>query len=151
MNDPRLKARASTHGEKPHRSARRTDLHHCEIVVRLLRLLFSNVSLPHLIRHIATRGDPVAARPQMLPLIPLPHLHKLRQQLVRTLPLQKLHRPRHRQLRWNPNAPMDLVPIDRPRIDHHLLTPGNLPQPLPRPFPTSPTTTGYRDFVTHTK
>jgi len=47
-------------------------LHHVEIVVWFRRLLLLDVSLPHLIRYIATCCYPVPARPQMLAPIPFP-------------------------------------------------------------------------------
>jgi len=45
---------------------RSADSCHTEIIVRLRRLLILDIFHPDLVRHIAARGDPIAARPQVL-------------------------------------------------------------------------------------
>jgi len=47
-------------------------LHHVEVIVWFRRLLLLDISLPHLIRHIAARCYPVPACPQMLAPVPFP-------------------------------------------------------------------------------
>jgi hypothetical protein len=39
-----------------------------------------------------------------------------------------LHCPRHRYLRRDPNQHVNMIPIDRSCVDHHLLAPRNFPK-----------------------
>ncbi len=89
MNDHRLKAVASGYGLTPDwvgpggRLANWLD--HFEVVVGNLRLLVLNVFLPHLVRHIAARGNPIAPTLEMLTPIPLAKRLIFRQQFVGAL------------------------------------------------------------------
>jgi len=105
-------------------------LQYPEVIVWLVRLLFFDIFLPYLVRHVATRCHPIPPRPQVLAPVALPQLREFRQQLVRAFPLQELYRPRYRQLRRYPNQQMDVVSVDRTRIDNHFLATRNFPQQL---------------------
>jgi hypothetical protein len=43
-------------------------------------------------------------------------------------------------MRRNPHQHIHMIPVDRSRVDHHLMTPRCLPQPLPAPLPHIPPT-----------
>src|SRR5271166_3777771 len=139
VNDHRLKAVASGYGLKPDwvgpggRLANWLD--DFEVVVGNLRLLILNIFLPHLVRHVATRGHPIAPSPQMLTPIPFAKRLIFRQQFVRALAFQILHRPKHRQMRRYPYQHMHMVAIDRSSVDRHLMRPRDFTQQLPRPLP----------------
>lgn len=72
---------ASGYGLKPDLIDPKGRLQHPEIVVGFIRLLFLDIFLPGLIRHITARCNPIAPRPEVLPPIPLPQRRKFRQQL----------------------------------------------------------------------
>ena len=94
-----------------------------------------DILVPHLVRHIAARGHPIASTPELLTPIPFAKRRIFRQQLVLALPFEILHRPRHRHVRRYPYQHIHVVPIDRSGVDDHLMRPRNLPQQLPRPLP----------------
>src|SRR5271166_2418506 len=139
VNDHRLKAVASGYGLKPDwvgpRGRLANGLDDFEVVVGNLRLLILNIFLPHLVRYVAARGDPIAPTPEMLTPIPLAKRLIFRQQFVGTLPLEKLDRAGHRQMRRYPYQHMHMVAIDRSSVDGHLVRPRDFPQQLSRPLP----------------
>ena len=91
VNDRRLKPVPSGYGLKPDwvgpegRLAHSLD--HFEVVIGNLRLVVLNVFPPHLVCHVAARGDPIAPAPHMLTPIPLAKRLIFRQQLVGALAL----------------------------------------------------------------
>ena len=103
-------------------------LHHIEVIIWLRGLLFLDIPFPDFIRHIAARRHPITSPPQMLTPIPLSQSRKFAQQFMRTLPFQVLHCPRHRYLRRDANQHVNMIPIDRPSVDHHFLAPRNFPK-----------------------
>src|SRR5271166_4753333 len=139
VNDHRLKAVASGYGLKPDwvgpkgRLASWPD--DFEVVVGNLGLLILNILLPHLVRHVAARGNPIAPTPEMLTPIPFARRLIFRQKFVGALAFEILHRPRHRQMRRYPYQHMHVVAIDRSSVDGHLVRPRDFPQQLPRPLP----------------
>ena len=99
VNDHRLKAVASGYGLKPDwvgpKGRLANSLDDFEVVVGNLGLLILNILLPHLVRHVAARGNPIAPTPEMLTPIPFAKRLIFRQQFVGALAFEILHRPRH--------------------------------------------------------
>ena len=99
VNDHRLKAVASGYGLKPDwvgpKGRLANSLDDFEVVVGNLGLLILNILLPHLVRNVAARGNPIAPTPEMLTPIPFAKRLIFRQQFVGALAFEILHRPRH--------------------------------------------------------
>ena len=105
-----------------------------EVVVGNLGLLILNIFLPHLVRHIAARGHPIAPTPEMLTPIPFAKRLIFRQQFVRALAFETAP----------PETPTDAAVSRsayahdrdcRSSVDGHLVRPRDFPQQLPRPLP----------------
>src|SRR5262245_40434670 len=95
-----------------------------KVVVWLGLSLRLDVFHPDLICYVATACNPIAPCPQVLAPVAFAQAGKLRQQLVGTSPLQV--RARYRQAGWYRQQHMDVVPVDGPRMNDHLVRPGCL-------------------------
>ena len=92
-----------------------------EVIVRFGRRLVLDSLGPHLVHHIAAVGNPISPRAKVLTSIALPQNTELTQQFVRTATLQMLDRARNRKVRRDRQQHVDMIPIDRTRMDRHLV------------------------------
>src|SRR5262245_14652317 len=99
---------------------------HTKVVIWLGLSLRLDVFHPDLICYVATACNPIAPCPQVLAPVAFAQAGKLRQQLVGTSTLQVLQRARYRQAGWYRQQHMDVVPLDGPRMNDHLVRPGCL-------------------------
>ena len=89
---------------------------------------------PHLVRHIAAAGHPISPRPKVLAPVALPQYSELAQQFVRTATLQILDGARDREIRRDRQQHVDIIPIDRSGMHHHLVRSCRLAQQFATSF-----------------
>ena len=87
----------------------------------------SSVTLPLL-------AHPISPHPKVLAPVALPQYSELAQQFVRTATLQILDGARDREVRRYRDQHMDMIPIDRSGMHHHLVRPCCLAQQFATSF-----------------